>query len=822
MRRTVLALALASLSALLAADLSTGYYRGRRVTFHDVNGIALYQGDIILGATAEIEAAQPASKTRESSTVGAADTWPGGVVPYEMDPDPNNRPNADVVQQAVDYWNSHTPIKLRAKALDDTNYVRFSKGASTISCSSMVGRRQTPGMQAINLPSGCGVGEAIHEIGHTIGLWHEMSRNDRNKYVTIEYGNIDKGSYPQFDQTFSEGVDAGYYDLNSIMHYGPYDFARDDLSVTIESVPAGIPMGQRDHLSAGDIDAVRRLYGETPAQTVITTNPSGLKVLVDGQLVDDGATYNWADGERHTIEAPFQGDDKIRYLFGYWSDGGAPKHDIIVSSTNRVYLANFIVQRKVTVTITPPGAGTVTLDPASPDGFYTDRSNFKITATPAAGYYFLRWSATPSRSMNPKIVNLDGRSVITNLEAFFADSPVTTITSNPPGRLIKLEDGSQYSTPVNFQWRKGESHTVTVDSTQPPFEHFKFTGWSDGSTGPLVINSSGDAATYTANFTRQHSLTTTVLNSRSSIRVDPPAPDGFYDEGTTVTLTPVPAGTSEFLRWTGDVTGATSPVTVIMDGQKEVRASFVLPSQIPSIVPVNAASNVADPFDPIDTAPGEIITIYGVKIPGLELRTAQVEGDRLATSLNGVQVLFNGQPGPLVYVSETQLAAITPYEAASRRLTTIEVRWNGQAVASGALNIVDAAPAIFTADRTGRGQAVIVNENGTENSALNPARRGSRVALFATGDGVQTPAMPTGQLSPSSVDKLSRPVLPVSVRIGGVPAIVEYAGAAPTQVSGLMQINVIVPDGIVTGPNVPIVVVAGDQSSPQGVTIAVE
>ena len=679
------------------------------------------------------------------------------------------------------------------------------------------------GAQTIYLPTGCGVGEAIHEIGHAVGLWHEMSRNDRNKYITIEWSNIDKSSYSQFEQTFSGHIDTGFYDLNSIMHYGPYDFARDDLSVTMETVPAGIPMGQLDHLSAGDIDAVRRLYGETPTQTVIATNPSGLKVFVDEELVDDGTAFNWAAGEQHTIEAPFQGDENTRYLFGNWSDGGAVKHVITTSGDHTAYLANFVVQRKVNVTITPAASGTVALDPAPADGFYTDRSNVKISATPAPGYYFLKWSATPSRSMNPKVMNIDERSVVTNLQATFVDSPVTTITSNPPGRLVSLEDGSLYSTPVNFQWRNGESHTVKVDTTQPSFEHFNFTGWADGSTGPLVVNSNGEAATYTASFTKQHSLSTAVYNTRSSIGVSPRSPDGFYDEGTQVTLTAIPSGSAEFLRWTGDLTGATNPVTVTMDQQKEVRASFVAPSQIPTIVPVNAASNLADPFDPMDTAPGEIITVYGLNLGGLKLTTAQVVGNGLATTLADVRVLFNGQPGPLVYVSENQVAAVTPYEVAAHPLTTIEVEFKGQIVASSALNIVDAAPAIFTANSSGSGQAAIVNQNGTMNGPPNPAHRGSTIVLYVTGDGIQTPAMATGQISDgSSIDKLSKPALTPRFGSAGVPCALSYAGAAPGNVSGLMQINAIVPDGILTGPNVPIVVVIGDKSSREGVTVAVE
>jgi uncharacterized protein (TIGR03437 family) len=65
------------------------------------------------------------------------------------------------------------------------------------------------------------------------------------------------------------------------------------------------------------------------------------------------------------------------------------------------------------------------------------------------------------------------------------------------------------------------------------------------------------------------------------------------------------------------------------------------------------------------------------------------------------------------------------------------------------------------------------------------------------------------------------PVLPVSVTIGGQVAQILYAGGAPGEVAGLMQINVQIPDGVQAGNAVPVVVKVGGVSSQAGVTIAV-
>lgn len=68
---------------------------------------------------------------------------------------------------------------------------------------------------------------------------------------------------------------------------------------------------------------------------------------------------------------------------------------------------------------------------------------------------------------------------------------------------------------------------------------------------------------------------------------------------------------------------------------------------------------------------------------------------------------------------------------------------------------------------------------------------------------------------------LARPVLHASVTIGGKEAEVEYAGAAPQLVSGVLQVNVRIPDDAPQGDDVPVVLTVGDHRSRDGVTIAI-
>ena len=61
----------------------------------------------------------------------------------------------------------------------------------------------------------------------------------------------------------------------------------------------------------------------------------------------------------------------------------------------------------------------------------------------------------------------------------------------------------------------------------------------------------------------------------------------------------------------------------------------------------------------------------------------------------------------------------------------------------------------------------------------------------------------------------------MSVTVGGIPATVQYAGGAPGQVAGLMQVNVLIPSGVEPGGYVPVVLQVGDRASSPAVWIAV-
>ncbi len=251
------------------------------------------------------------------------------------------------------------------------------------------------------------------------------------------------------------------------------------------------------------------------------------------------------------------------------------------------------------------------------------------------------------------------------------------------------------------------------------------------------------------------------------------------------------------------------------NGRVRKLTPFVPPVEPPAVQVaniVNAASLLSGPV-----APGELVAIFGAGLGPDEAAGASLDaGGRVGAEVAGVQVLFDGVPAPLLYVQSSQINAQVPYEVAGREQTQVEVRRRGEVKARYIAPVADAAPAFFTTG-TGTGSAAAVNEAGVFNSAEHPARRGSIVVLYATGEGLTNPPSVTGGLAEPPYP---RPTGPVRVRIGGSNAEILYAGSAPG-FAGLMQLNVRIPEAIPAGfQSVDLRV--GTAESPAGVTVAIQ
>ena len=238
---------------------------------------------------------------------------------------------------------------------------------------------------------------------------------------------------------------------------------------------------------------------------------------------------------------------------------------------------------------------------------------------------------------------------------------------------------------------------------------------------------------------------------------------------------------------------------------------------------VNAASFLGGPI-----APGEIISIFGANIgPEEGVGTQLDESGRIATELAGTQVLFDGEPVPLFFVREDQVNTQATYRLDGLTSTEVQIIYQGEASNVITVPVAPSAPGFFTLPDD-RDQVIVILPDGSLNSAANPAQPGDTVVMYLTGEGQTVPAGEDGKLAEAPFPK---PILPVEVVIGGLPAKLLYFGAAPG-FAGLVQINAEIPEGLGTaaltpegvaigGNAVPVSAGVGDQNSQDGATIAV-
>jgi uncharacterized protein (TIGR03437 family) len=232
---------------------------------------------------------------------------------------------------------------------------------------------------------------------------------------------------------------------------------------------------------------------------------------------------------------------------------------------------------------------------------------------------------------------------------------------------------------------------------------------------------------------------------------------------------------------------------------------------------ISAVVNAASYLDAA-VSPGELVTIFGANMGPLSDAPGAFNGNSLSNTINGTQVLFGGIAAPLLFASSGQINAVVPFGITGTS-TQVQVVNQGQTTASITVPVQPASPAVFALNGSGGGQGAILNQDGSVNSRTNPAARGSVVVLYATGGGITNPASVDGVLASQPYPV---PMLPVTVTIDYLPAHINYAGAAPGMVAGVMQINVVVPEAASSAPFDQVVLTIGDYASPTAITVAVQ
>ncbi|CAD6991890.1 zinc metalloproteinase nas-10 [Ceratitis capitata] len=196
--------------------------------------------------------------------------WPSNILLYRISTD-YNKDEVDNVHAALQVFNESTCLVFKQydpRIHGNSKHIYYKKSPNM--CGTKVGFNPLSpmGPHDIVLNPYCLSERGViqHETLHVLGLYHEQSRPDRNKYVQIEYSNIPQQYWSQFI-AYPEMYTTTYnvkYDYESLMHYSQFAFAKDSTKPSMRARNGTMvierKMGQIVGPSEGDLTKIRLMY----------------------------------------------------------------------------------------------------------------------------------------------------------------------------------------------------------------------------------------------------------------------------------------------------------------------------------------------------------------------------------------------------------------------------------------------------------------------------------------------------------------------------------------------------------------------------------
>jgi uncharacterized protein (TIGR03437 family) len=577
------------------------------------------------------------------------------------------------------------------------------------------------------------------------------------------------------------------------------------------NAPAGLtvdPMGALYIADSGN-NRVRKVYNGVIITVFNTPGPTGVALDSTGMLYVAAASYFG------TLVEPISGLSSAR--------------DVALDSSGNIYVTSGAFVSEIAgsgavTTIAGSGASLYFGGDGGPataaqlyspsqiavdsggNWFISDTSNNRIRmVTPAGVISTFAGTGDPAQLNSPRGIAIDGsnnlyiadsgNNVVREITPAGAITSVASQLNNPlsvavdaQGSVYIADSGNNRILRVTASGKSGTFATingplaVAVDASGNVVVADASQIWkiaSDGTANSLIdgLSSPGAMAFASdgslmiadtgANVIRQLS-TSGVLSTIAGTGAA-----GFSGDGSSALAAQLNAPS-------GIAIGANGNPLIADAGNNRIRS--LTPPAVAQVAATVAVVNAAS-LAPGSIAPGEIITVFGVGF-----------------DTTNTQLMFNDQPATLFYTSATQINALAPVSLATNSTAAISIVVDGAAIAGSPVPVAPAAPGIFTTSGA-TGQAAATNQDGSLNSASNPAARGSVVSLYATGQGASQGG--------------------VTLTIAGYNAPLLYAGPAPG-FAGLMQLNAQIPCGFLPPGIQPVVLAIGGVSSQAGVTLTID
>ena len=611
-------------------------WHGQWIDYVEVGDFAIADGDIIIGPKDAVRewrmaverGAQQMETTRKALTIdNAGRLWlraASGVVEVPYTVDAGNAANiagavAEVnrVMAGVLQWVPRT---------SQTDYVAFNAtAANSGACASSVGR--VGGRQQITGDPECGVSTFVHEMGHAIGLWHVQQDASANAFVDLKLDRMDPSKRGNNQPTFGTRTMGGY-DYGSIMHYSRTSFPAFADRITLETKPPGIDVGGVGTYSPADVDALLRLYGAAPSRTTVTTNPSGLRLVVDGVTVTTPAVFDWPMGSVHRVWATtdLQTSGGFQFAFGRWShdatatpsrqltwqvspgDGslGSP----VTAPSSTVLTAHFV--RLVDVAATPAAAtgGTSRVTPRTAPwpgttSLYPQFSAFDLDATAGAGYqHYFTWGSAVAFNGGAGILPnvsllLSGSLAQQTIGALFHNGNTIAVNATgdgvtdgvsvritPPGGTASISIAPRIARNTAGTWKFEMTTPQLIGSS---IRHIldNYEGFDNSATGEVDMPASGTRSVTIRAHRELAPYRQAIPACAGSVNLSNGA--AWLRYGAPLTVTLAPSISTIFTGWSGTLSGtATTVATTVGGSVPEFVASFnsvAEPLQLASVSP---------------------------------------------------------------------------------------------------------------------------------------------------------------------------------------------------------------------------------------------
>ena len=149
---------------------------------------------------------------------------------------------------------------------------------------------------------------------------------------------------------------------------------------------------------------------EPSVKTRFTTSPKAVPVYIDAVPHPTPYYPSFGAGSTHTVgvASPVTLTGYIRLTFSHWDPAANQWHVLTWPSVGMKYTAYYDAQLKVTAEVSPPGAGTTTVTPDAPGGWYSPGSGISFYAAPSPAYDFWHWEFVKlgKTKNNPIAINM--------------------------------------------------------------------------------------------------------------------------------------------------------------------------------------------------------------------------------------------------------------------------------------------------------------------------------------------------------------------------------------------------------------------------------